>query len=135
MEKKNPGCYPGHFLLFLLNLVRIISLFLTGVYYPDLSDVMHTEVWQVVFILAAVLLWAAWIYYSLKNKGHEESKQVILRFVILTALFYGAFAMPFSRTDRDYGTFYRATGKLFFSHLPVQDSFAFHRQETPTLPG
>jgi exosortase/archaeosortase family protein len=70
-RKKIPGVFLGVFLLFLLNLIRIISLFLIGVYRPSLSDVMHTEVWQVVFILAAVALWAAWIYRSTKIKSHE----------------------------------------------------------------
>jgi exosortase/archaeosortase family protein len=71
-RKKIPGVFIGIFLLFLLNLIRIVSLFLTGVYYPSLSEVMHTEVWQVVFILAAVALWAAWIYRSTKAKGNES---------------------------------------------------------------
>lgn len=46
--------------LLLVNLVRIVSLFLIKVYYPSLFQTMHLDVWQVVFILAAILLWGLW---------------------------------------------------------------------------
>jgi len=47
--------------LVVLNLVRVLSLFLIGVYAPTLFHVMHVDVWQLAFILAAVGLWAAWL--------------------------------------------------------------------------
>ena len=43
-----------------VNLVRVVALFLTGAYMPDLFDASHTVVWQSVVILAAVLLWILW---------------------------------------------------------------------------
>lgn len=43
-----------------VNLVRVVALFLTGAYLPDLFDASHTVVWQSVVILAAVLLWILW---------------------------------------------------------------------------
>src|SRR5687768_13860043 len=46
----------------LLNAIRIVSLYLLGVYQPRLFDLFHTAVWQVVIILAAIgffLLWSA----------------------------------------------------------------------------
>jgi exosortase H (IPTLxxWG-CTERM-specific) len=70
-RKKIPGIFLGVSVLFLLNIIRIVSLFLVGVYRPSLSDIMHTEVWQVVFILAAVALWAGWIYRSKKIRTNE----------------------------------------------------------------
>lgn len=45
----------------LLNAVRIVSLYLLGIYQPRLFDLFHTAVWQVVIILAAIgffLLWS-----------------------------------------------------------------------------
>ena len=47
--------------LFVLNLIRIISLFLTGIYVPNLFDFMHVEFWQALFILATVLIFISWL--------------------------------------------------------------------------
>lgn len=44
----------------LVNLVRVVALFLTGAYLPDLFDASHTVVWQSVVILFGVLLWILW---------------------------------------------------------------------------
>lgn len=43
-----------------VNLVRVVALFLTGVYFPKLFDTSHTVVWQTVVILFGVLLWIFW---------------------------------------------------------------------------
>jgi exosortase H (IPTLxxWG-CTERM-specific) len=44
----------------IVNLVRVVALFLTGVYFPKLFDTSHTVIWQTVVILAGVLLWIWW---------------------------------------------------------------------------
>jgi len=51
----------GTLLLLVVNLVRIISLYYTGVWYPSLFEVMHVEVWQVAYIVLPILLWLYWI--------------------------------------------------------------------------
>lgn len=43
-----------------VNLVRVVALFLTGVYFPDFFDASHTTLWQTVVILFGVLLWVYW---------------------------------------------------------------------------
>lgn len=43
-----------------VNLVRVVALFLTGAYFPDLFDASHTVVWQTIVILFGVLLWIFW---------------------------------------------------------------------------
>jgi exosortase H (IPTLxxWG-CTERM-specific) len=43
-----------------VNLVRVVALFLTGVYLPRLFNASHTVVWQTLVILFAVLLWIFW---------------------------------------------------------------------------
>lgn len=43
-----------------VNLVRVVALFLTGVYFPRLFDTSHTVIWQTVVILFGVLLWIFW---------------------------------------------------------------------------
>ncbi|MEO8196805.1 MAG: exosortase H [Thermoanaerobaculia bacterium] len=44
----------------LINLIRVVALFLTGVYLPKLFDSSHTVIWQTVVILSGVLLWILW---------------------------------------------------------------------------
>lgn len=43
-----------------VNLVRVVALFLTGAYLPDLFDASHTVIWQTVVILSGVGLWIVW---------------------------------------------------------------------------
>ncbi len=44
----------------LVNLVRVVALFLTGAYFPKLFDSSHTVIWQTIVILFGVLLWIFW---------------------------------------------------------------------------
>ncbi len=50
----------GACILVVLNLVRIITLFLTAVHWRSAFDVMHLEVWQALFIILAIVLWMVW---------------------------------------------------------------------------
>jgi exosortase H (IPTLxxWG-CTERM-specific) len=43
-----------------VNLIRVVALFLTGIYFPKLFDASHTVIWQTVVILSGVLLWIFW---------------------------------------------------------------------------
>jgi len=43
-----------------INLVRVVALFLTGVYLPRFFANSHTVVWQTIVILCGVLLWILW---------------------------------------------------------------------------
>jgi exosortase H (IPTLxxWG-CTERM-specific) len=46
----------------LINLVRVVALFLTGVYFPSLFDSSHTVIWQSIVILSGVVLWMFWAH-------------------------------------------------------------------------
>jgi len=54
------GLVAGAVAIQLVNLVRVVALFLTGAYLPRLFDTSHTVVWQTLVILAAVLIWILW---------------------------------------------------------------------------
>jgi exosortase H (IPTLxxWG-CTERM-specific) len=43
-----------------INLVRVVALYLTGAYLPRFFDASHTVVWQTIVILFGVLLWIFW---------------------------------------------------------------------------
>lgn len=64
------GFLAGAAILFVLNLVRIVTLFITGVYYPSVFELMHIEIWQFIFILVAVGIWIFWIKWCKKSIQH-----------------------------------------------------------------
>lgn len=66
-KKKLRGIGIGLLILFAINLVRIISLFLIERYWPQAFDFMHIQFWQVVFIGLAVVLWVLWMRSTSSN--------------------------------------------------------------------
>jgi exosortase H (IPTLxxWG-CTERM-specific) len=54
------GLVLGILAIQIVNLVRVVALFLTGVYFPKLFDTSHTVIWQTIVILSGVLLWIYW---------------------------------------------------------------------------
>jgi len=46
--------------IFLLNLIRLVSLYFVGVHFPNVLDLVHQGIWQAVFIVFAVILWLLW---------------------------------------------------------------------------
>jgi exosortase H (IPTLxxWG-CTERM-specific) len=54
------GLVLGSIAIQIINLVRVVSLYLTGVYFPRIFDASHTVIWQSVVILFGVLLWVLW---------------------------------------------------------------------------
>lgn len=65
-KKKIYGLFIGIFILAVLNLLRIVSLFLIGKFNPSVFELFHGEIWPVVFILIALSLWAGLIFRSTK---------------------------------------------------------------------
>jgi len=66
--KKLIGLTVGALLLSILNLVRIVSLFLIGVHSPRLFAMTHLDVWQALFIFFAVLLWILWLLWATRSQ-------------------------------------------------------------------
>lgn len=58
------ACVAGTLLLQALNLVRIVSLYFIGAYFPGLFPAAHLEIWPAVFIVMALLLWMRWIGWA-----------------------------------------------------------------------
>ena len=65
---KLPGILIGGVCLWLINLVRIISLVLIGIHFPRAFDAMHQEVWQAAFIVLAIGFWAIWVQRVTRKK-------------------------------------------------------------------
>jgi len=69
--RKIPGIIAGSVLMAILNSIRIVSLFLIGVHFPQLFNIMHLDVWQGLFIFLAIVFWVVWLLW-VKQSGIER---------------------------------------------------------------
>ena len=60
------GVAGGLLAIQLINLIRIVSLFFIGIFFPALFNDAHTSIWQSIVILAGVGLWIAWAHFFVK---------------------------------------------------------------------
>jgi exosortase H (IPTLxxWG-CTERM-specific) len=62
--RKIPAVFIGSLCLAVLNYMRIVSLFLIGIYWPGIHRIMHVDVWQGMFVLFALVLWLLWLPWA-----------------------------------------------------------------------
>lgn len=61
---KLPGVASGILVLMGLNLLRVTTLFLVGIYAPRIFEWVHIAVWQPLFLVFAVGLWFLWARWA-----------------------------------------------------------------------
>ena len=64
------GILLGTLAIFLLNLIRVISLFYLGQHYPRLFEGVHVYVWQPIIIVWAIVVWDFW-------SRHTQGKEIV----------------------------------------------------------
>lgn len=67
------GILAGVAILLVLNLIRIVVLFLTGIHWPAAFDFLHLHGGFVIFTLVSLLLvmiWAGWAIQQQKKEAH-----------------------------------------------------------------
>ena len=67
--RRATGVAVGTLLLLGLNLVRIVSLYYTGVYFPRAFEAMHIDVWQPAFIFLALFFWVTWVWWTSRTEA------------------------------------------------------------------
>jgi exosortase/archaeosortase family protein len=70
-RRKIPPVILGTVFLLVLNVIRIVTLFLTGLHLRSLFDTMHLDVWQAAFIVLAILLWAVWASRVARTRARQ----------------------------------------------------------------
>jgi exosortase/archaeosortase family protein len=58
------GLLYGTIFLFVLNIIRIITLFLAGVHVRSIFDFLHVELWQIIFIAMTIFVWLYWYRWA-----------------------------------------------------------------------
>jgi len=67
LSVKGRGLLIGVLALFLLNLVRIASLYAVGGAFPEYLDFAHLVVWQSVMVILTIVLWMSWTRHVAVN--------------------------------------------------------------------
>ena len=55
--------------LFVMNVVRILSLYIIRFKAPTFFEPMHLQIWPVVFVVMAGVLWLAWVRWTVREGG------------------------------------------------------------------
>ncbi len=64
------GLFGGAVILYILNIVRVITMFYIGVYFPFLFEMVHIYAWQALFIL---LILAVFLFWAAKAAGAKST--------------------------------------------------------------
>lgn len=67
IRSKLPGLVAGTVILAVINLIRIVSLFYTGIFYPKAFEFVHVDIWQPVFVLFSLTLWVIWALWATRR--------------------------------------------------------------------
>lgn len=72
-SRKAVGILTGTLLLMATNFIRIVSLFLIGIYHPRAFELMHFDVWQVFFIVLVIALWYFWLGWVRRGRMPQRN--------------------------------------------------------------
>ena len=72
-RQKLSGLCIGVPAVFLVNLVRMVSVFLTGVYFPGAFYLVHNVMWNIIWIVFTAGFFICWVRYVVAQEGHVES--------------------------------------------------------------
>jgi exosortase H (IPTLxxWG-CTERM-specific) len=71
-KERLTGAIAGTAVIFVVNVVRICALYFTGVLRPDLFDFVHHDVWPLVIILVALVVFVAWATWVQREAGDRD---------------------------------------------------------------
>ena len=74
-RRKITGVVAGVLILAIINLARIITLFLIGLYFRKFFHMMHIDVWQALFILLTISLWFLWAWWATRETTAKTDEQ------------------------------------------------------------
>ena len=85
-KKKAIGLLFGIPILFAVNILRLVVVFITGIIRPDLFEYMHLYFWQIVLIIFVLMLCLAWLKLIVIVRMKDTPLSFILRFIAITSI-------------------------------------------------
>lgn len=73
--RKIPAILIGVPSLVILNFVRIISLWFVGIYWPNLLDTAHLEIWPAAFVASGIAFWVCWAHWAIRGCRSSDATQ------------------------------------------------------------
>jgi exosortase/archaeosortase family protein len=64
-RRKAAGVLAGSACLAVINVVRIVTLYFVGVYFPRIFHMVHVDAWQALFIMLTLVLWVVWARWAI----------------------------------------------------------------------
>ena len=71
-REKWPGLLTGVLVLSILNILRIAGLYLAGLYWPSLFEILHLHGGVVIFLMFSIVLWLIWVNRILKRRQTSQ---------------------------------------------------------------
>jgi exosortase/archaeosortase family protein len=106
----------GSALLSLLNVVRIVSVFLVGTYAPGHFDLVHEEIWPGILSISAFAIALGWVGWVQGRSGGAPGRgRVVPRFARRLLMLFCLVVVPWPGVDRLSGQALRWAGGAVFS--------------------
>jgi exosortase/archaeosortase family protein len=71
-RSKGVGLFWGFTVLFLLNILRIMGLFVTKMYMPSAFDFLHLHGGFALFTVVAIFMWMIWANWAIKKEKNSS---------------------------------------------------------------
>jgi exosortase/archaeosortase family protein len=68
LKSKITGLFAGVSILFILNIIRIVTLFWAGLYFPSFFETLHVQLWPILIILCSLFLWIQLVRMDRRKK-------------------------------------------------------------------
>ena len=88
LKNKAIGLIFGIPSLFAVNALRLVVVFLAGLWRPDLFEYVHVYLWQTVIIILVFISCLAWLHYVVMVTTRNEPLAFLVRFVAFSSILF-----------------------------------------------
>ena len=85
-KKKAIGLLFGIPILFAVNILRLVVVFITGMIHPDFFEYMHLYFWQIILIIFVLILCLAWLRLVVAVRMKNRPLSFFVRFIAFSSI-------------------------------------------------
>ncbi len=86
LKKKSMGLLFGIPIIFAVNIVRLVCVFITGMVSPGLFKYMHLYFWQIILMIFVLMLCLAWLRFVVTVHIKDTPLTFFMRFIAFSSL-------------------------------------------------